>query len=118
MGDGFAVAPNELDVSGECARLVSHDQPLSVTGPRSTWSLFDTDLGPGYVAAIAVEGGLTREPEIRGSVAQALVSADGNVSIPSTTAELDLQGGDPAARLRNSWRASLARCGASPSCRW
>ncbi len=84
MGDGLAVVPNELDVTGDYAKLVTLDEPVSSSGPCSTWSLHDTDLAPGYVAAIAVEGALTTAPELRGSVAQVLRDARPKASGPPT----------------------------------
>jgi 4'-phosphopantetheinyl transferase len=68
LGVGLAVAPHELDVTGDHVKPLIRGQLRGLLEPDSTWSLHDVDLCPGYVAALAVEDDLLGPPEIRGSI--------------------------------------------------
>ena len=71
LGIGLVVSPHELDVSGDHAKPITRGQLPGLLESGSGWSLHDADLGPGYVAALAVEGDLVSRLEIRGSIADA-----------------------------------------------
>jgi 4'-phosphopantetheinyl transferase len=68
LGVGLSVAPHEVDVTGDHVKPQVRGQLRGFLKPDSAWSLHDTDLSPGYVAALAVEGDLPGPPEIRGSI--------------------------------------------------
>jgi 4'-phosphopantetheinyl transferase len=67
LGIGFSVAPHEVDVTRDHVKPQVQGRLRGLLKPDSAWSLHDTDLGPGYVAALAVEGDLPGSPEILGS---------------------------------------------------
>jgi len=74
LGVGLAVAPHELEVTGDHAKPLTRGQLRDLLESGAGWSLHDADLGPGYVATLAVKGDLLSPPEIRGSIGDALAT--------------------------------------------
>jgi 4'-phosphopantetheinyl transferase len=68
LGVGLAVAPRELDVTGDHVKALIRGQLRGLLESDSTWLLHDADLSPGYVAALAVEDDQLGPPDIRGSI--------------------------------------------------
>ena len=75
LGVGFLVEPNEVDVTGDHVKPLTRGQLSGLSARRSGWSLYDADLGPGYVAAVAFEGDLVRPPVMRGWIVEALATS-------------------------------------------
>jgi 4'-phosphopantetheinyl transferase len=75
LGIGLAVEPHELDVTDDQVKPMTRDQLQGLESPRSKWTLFDADLGLGYVAAVAVEGEVATRPVMRGRIAEALATS-------------------------------------------
>jgi 4'-phosphopantetheinyl transferase len=79
LGTGLTVAPDELDVTGDHVKLPARE-PAASLSRLGLWSLHDADVGPGYVATLAVEGDLSRPPTMRGAITQPHATGDADVS--------------------------------------
>ncbi len=96
LGVGLTVAPNQLDVTGNHVTLPTRGHAAGLPMLGIGWSLHDADVGPGYVATLAVEGDLSKPPMMRGPIdrldgatlAGCISSPGGPLQSPGTTSVL------------------------------
>jgi 4'-phosphopantetheinyl transferase len=96
LGVGLTVAPDELDVTGDQVKLPTRGHAAGLPELGIECSLHDADIGPGYVATLAVEGDLSIPPTMRGSITQLhgaalagfISSPGGPLQSPRTTSAL------------------------------